>query len=48
MLDAVRRDFPGFESVRFLVLAEFPRGETGMAKVRRTALRRLVFPETAD
>jgi long-subunit acyl-CoA synthetase (AMP-forming) len=45
-LDAVVRDFASFERVRFVVLKEFPRGDTGMSKVRRTALRRMVVPPT--
>jgi acyl-coenzyme A synthetase/AMP-(fatty) acid ligase len=45
-LDAVSRNFPSFEGVRFAILKEFPRAESGMAKVQRTVLRKIVFDET--
>jgi acyl-coenzyme A synthetase/AMP-(fatty) acid ligase len=45
-LDAIRRDFSGFDAVRFAVLREFPRNESGMEKTNRIALRELVFSET--
>jgi len=36
------RGRPGFEDARFVVLKEFPRAESGMRKVNRRELRRLV------
>lgn len=47
-LDSITGEFGDFEKVRFSVLREFPRAEAGTKKVRRAALRRLVFSETDD
>ncbi len=41
-LDHVRQSFPLFETVRFSVLKEFPRTDTGTGKVRRVALKNLL------
>jgi acyl-CoA synthetase (AMP-forming)/AMP-acid ligase II len=45
-LDAVTRKFPTFERVRFTVLKQFPRTETGTQKTQRAVLRKVVFPES--
>ena len=42
-LDRVVPLLPPFESVRWVALASFPRTESGLSKVRRNALRVLVF-----
>jgi hypothetical protein len=42
-LESVRREFRGFERVRFAVLKEFPLTETGLEKVHRSALRKLIL-----
>ena len=44
-LDSISGEFGEFDKVRFSVLREFPRTEAGTRKVRRAALRRLVFSE---
>jgi acyl-coenzyme A synthetase/AMP-(fatty) acid ligase len=41
-LDFIRREFKGFETVRFAVLRSFPRTDNGTEKVRRSELRRLI------
>ena len=41
-LDHIRKNFKYFDTVRFPVLREFPRTETGTSKVRRGALKNLV------
>ena len=41
-LDDVRREFSAFESVKFHVLNEFPRTDTGTAKVQRVILKNLL------
>jgi acyl-coenzyme A synthetase/AMP-(fatty) acid ligase len=48
-LDTISGEFGEFDKVRFSVLREFPRTEAGTKKVRRAALRKLVFfePETS-
>jgi acyl-coenzyme A synthetase/AMP-(fatty) acid ligase len=45
-LDSITRWFPSFSRVRFMVLNEFPRTDTGTQKTRRSMLRKLVFGET--
>jgi acyl-coenzyme A synthetase/AMP-(fatty) acid ligase len=47
-IDSISREFGAFEKVRFAFLKEFPRTETGLQKVRRTELRKLVFSESGD
>jgi acyl-coenzyme A synthetase/AMP-(fatty) acid ligase len=42
LLDRLAKRFDAFERVRFEVLTEFPRTETGMRKVRRAELRKIV------
>jgi hypothetical protein len=42
MLDHIREKFKYFETVRFPILREFARTETGTGKVRRRALKNLV------
>ena len=44
-LNSISGEFGEFDKVRFSVLREFPRTEAGTRKVRRAALRRLVFSE---
>ena len=39
--------FPQFERLRFEMMRKFPRTETGMQKIRRAELRKLVFPNDA-
>jgi acyl-coenzyme A synthetase/AMP-(fatty) acid ligase len=46
-LDEVTRAFARFGAVRFAVLPDFPRTETGTRKTRRLALRQMVWPQTA-
>lgn len=41
--DALRRQLAGFDRVRLVLRAEFPRTTTGTSKVNRKALRRQVF-----
>jgi len=41
-LDHIRQTFDFFETVRFSVLREFPRTDTGTGKVRRVSLRNLL------
>ncbi|MFM9913589.1 MAG: AMP-binding protein [Methylophilaceae bacterium] len=41
-LAEVQREFSSFERVRFVVLKAFPRVESGMRKVQRAALRKLI------
>lgn len=43
-LEQLAREFPSFKRVRFEFFKEFPRTSTGMSKVRRSALRKMVFP----
>ena len=45
--DVLRRLGPSkiFDRVRIEVLAEFPRTQAGLSKIKRTELRRIVFPE---
>ena len=43
--DQIVRKFQSFEQVRFAYFTEFPRTTTGTRKIRRSALRKLVFPE---
>ena len=45
-LEAVARQCAPFERVRFTVLDEFPRTETGTRKTRRSVLRKLLFGES--
>ncbi|HEY7986015.1 MAG TPA: AMP-binding protein [Methylophilaceae bacterium] len=42
-LQALHPNFKRFESVRVTAVKEFPRAESGMRKVQRTALRKMVF-----
>jgi len=42
-LKTIRSHFASFERVCFVSLKEFPRSDTGMRKVQRAALRKLVF-----
>jgi len=44
-LAAVARGFPSFKRVRFTVMNEFPRTETGARKTRRSVLKKLLFGE---
>jgi acyl-coenzyme A synthetase/AMP-(fatty) acid ligase len=44
-LDSIRGEFDEFDKVRFSILREFPRTEAGTKKIRRAALRTLVFSE---
>jgi acyl-coenzyme A synthetase/AMP-(fatty) acid ligase len=44
-LDRIVRKLPSIEHVRFVLLKELPRTETGTGKVQRFTLRKLVFPE---
>ena len=44
-LDEVARGFPSFGRVRFALFKEFPRTTAGTRKVRRSVLRKLVFPQ---
>ena len=37
-----------FDKVRFSFLKRFPRTETGLEKVRRAELRKMVFPESGN
>src|SRR5262249_7754736 len=45
-LEGVARWFASFERVRFMVLNEFPRTDTGTRKTRRSMLKKLVFGKT--
>lgn len=47
-LNSVSREFRKFDNVRFSVLKEFPRTETGLEKVRRAELRKIVFSEPGN
>ena len=47
-LDSISAEFPEFHKVRFAILREFPRTETGTKKVRRADLRKLVFSEPVE
>lgn len=42
-LEQLAREFPSFKRVRFEFFKEFPRTSTGMNKVQRSVLRRMVF-----
>lgn len=44
-LQAVSREFASFGRVRFVMFKEFPRAETGMRKIQRSTLRKLIFKE---
>ena len=39
--------FPQFERLRFEMMSRFPRTEAGMQKVKRSEIRKLVFPDDA-
>ena len=43
-LDLIEREFPAFARVRFEFFRELPRTSAGTRKVRRSELRKLVFP----
>lgn len=47
-LDALRRQLAGFERVRLILSAQFPRTATGTNKVNRKALRRQLFARGQD
>jgi acyl-coenzyme A synthetase/AMP-(fatty) acid ligase len=47
-LDSISREFEKFDKVRFSFLKRFPRTETGLEKVRRAELRKMVFPESGN
>lgn len=47
-LDAVAKEFSVFESVRCVVLRNFPRTETGTRKTKRATLRRMVFAKAEE
>jgi acyl-coenzyme A synthetase/AMP-(fatty) acid ligase len=47
-LEQVGRTFSIFPTVRFAVLAAFPRTEGGMRKTRRPELRRMVWDEAGQ
>ena len=44
-LQAVSREFESFGRVRCVMFKKFPRAETGMRKIQRSTLRRLIFKE---
>ena len=44
-LDPIARRLRSFSSVRFIVMNEFPRTETGARKTRRSVLKKLLFDE---
>ena len=39
--------FPQFERLRFEMMSKFPRTEAGMQKIKRSEIRKLVFPDDA-
>lgn len=47
VIDYVTASFPDFERVRFEAVRQFPRTSAGMEKIKRLALRRMVFDEGA-
>jgi acyl-CoA synthetase (AMP-forming)/AMP-acid ligase II len=46
-LDRIAREFKSFQRVRFAVLREFPRTDTGMQKIKRTELREIIVRKGA-
>jgi acyl-coenzyme A synthetase/AMP-(fatty) acid ligase len=44
-LEAIAREFPRFEKVRFFIRPDFPRVATGRRKINRALLKKLVFEE---
>ncbi len=44
-LEAIAREFPRFEKVRFLVRPDFPRMTTSRRKINRPLLKKLIFEE---
>jgi len=44
VLAKLERDLPAFEAVRWVCLPTFPRTDTGLNKIRRNALRTLLYP----
>lgn len=47
-LQPIADAYPTFGRIRFAVLKEFPRTETGMQKVKRHALRQMIFGESRN
>jgi acyl-coenzyme A synthetase/AMP-(fatty) acid ligase len=45
-LERLTREFPSFGRVRVELFREFPRTGAGMRKVRRSALRKMLFPSS--
>jgi acyl-coenzyme A synthetase/AMP-(fatty) acid ligase len=44
--DRIMSQFPHFDRIRFVAVKEFPRTQAGMRKVRRNALRQMIFSKT--
>ncbi len=44
-LEAIAREFPRFEKVRFLIRPDFPRMTTSRRKINRPLLKKLIFEE---